>query len=72
MSKMAKKDNTKKEAKKKEKEKIDKKQNDEISITDDVRDTDYYHGLVSKIDVLPYLKKNGDFLLRKTDTKGKL
>lgn len=42
---------------------------DDVSITDDVRGADYYHGLIPKTDVEPLLKKEGDFLLRKTELK---
>ncbi|CAJ0565136.1 unnamed protein product, partial [Mesorhabditis spiculigera] len=40
---------------------------DTSSITDDVRGAEYYHGLVPRTDVEPLLKKDGDFLLRKTE-----
>ncbi|KAI6200030.1 Tyrosine-protein kinase [Aphelenchoides besseyi] len=41
-----------------------------LSITDDVKRADYYHGLVPRADIEPLLKKEGDFLLRKTETNG--
>jgi serine/threonine protein kinase len=40
---------------------------DPKSITDDVRDAQYYHGLVPRADVEPLLRKDGEFLLRKTE-----
>lgn len=45
---------------------------DAVSITDDVRGADYYHGLIPKADAEPTLKKEGDFLLRKTEHNGKV
>ncbi|KAI6186812.1 Tyrosine-protein kinase [Aphelenchoides besseyi] len=33
-----------------------------LSITDDVKRADYYHGLVPRADIEPLLKKEGDFL----------
>uniref|UniRef100_A0A914XZR7 Tyrosine-protein kinase n=1 Tax=Panagrolaimus superbus TaxID=310955 RepID=A0A914XZR7_9BILA len=47
-------------------------EDDEVSITDHVRAEDYYHGLMPKVDIEPLLKKDGDFLLRKTDNKGQI
>ncbi|KAI6218678.1 SH2 domain-containing protein [Aphelenchoides fujianensis] len=53
-------------------EKTDEKEDDQMSITDDIRGAEYYHGLVPRIDVEPLLTKEGDFLLRKTEhTPGK-
>lgn len=44
-----------------------------MSITDDVKGADYYHGLIPRTDIEPLLKKEGDFLLRKTElTPGNL
>lgn len=40
---------------------------DAVSITDDVRGAEYYHGLIPRVDIEPLLKKEGDFLLRKTE-----
>ncbi|MCP9257350.1 Tyrosine-protein kinase [Dirofilaria immitis] len=40
---------------------------DSVSITDDVKGADYYHGLIPRTDIEPLLKKEGDFLLRKTE-----
>ncbi|XGW23359.1 hypothetical protein V3C99_005529 [Haemonchus contortus] len=40
---------------------------DAVSITDDVRGAEYYHGLIPRMDAEPLLKKEGDFLLRKTE-----
>ncbi|GMT04929.1 hypothetical protein PENTCL1PPCAC_27103, partial [Pristionchus entomophagus] len=40
---------------------------DEGSVTDEVRNADYYHGLIPKTDAEALLKKDGDFLLRKTE-----
>ena len=60
----------KKDPNAKEKTKENTQQDDEVSITDDVRGADYYHGLVPRMDIEPLLKKDGDFLLRKTDNKG--
>lgn len=37
------------------------------SITDDVRDADYYHGLLPREDIEPLLKDHGDYILRKTE-----
>uniref|UniRef100_A0A1I8AHT1 Tyrosine-protein kinase n=1 Tax=Steinernema glaseri TaxID=37863 RepID=A0A1I8AHT1_9BILA len=45
---------------------------DEVSITEDVRGAEYYHGLVPKADVEPLMKNDGDFLLRKTETNGQI
>ncbi|KAK0405641.1 hypothetical protein QR680_018107 [Steinernema hermaphroditum] len=45
---------------------------DEVSITEDVRGAEYYHGLVPKADVEPLMKTDGDFLLRKTETNGQI
>ncbi|EYB82310.1 hypothetical protein Y032_0362g3498 [Ancylostoma ceylanicum] len=42
-------------------------QDDAVSITDDVRGAEYYHGLIPRMDAEPLLKKEGDFLLRKTE-----
>ncbi|PAV81767.1 hypothetical protein WR25_17509 [Diploscapter pachys] len=44
-------------------------QADRPSITGDIRGADYYHGLIPRSDVEPLLKKDGDFLLRKTEAK---
>lgn len=45
---------------------------DQMSITDDIRGAEYYHGLVPRVDAEPLLKKEGDFLVRKTEhTPGK-
>uniref|UniRef100_A0A914XZR2 Tyrosine-protein kinase n=1 Tax=Panagrolaimus superbus TaxID=310955 RepID=A0A914XZR2_9BILA len=73
-----KKDDTKEGKEKKDDTKEDKdkktitQQDDEVSVTEGVRDADYYHGLVPRIDIEPLLKKDGDFLLRKTDNKGQI
>uniref|UniRef100_A0AC35FJP5 Tyrosine-protein kinase n=1 Tax=Panagrolaimus sp. PS1159 TaxID=55785 RepID=A0AC35FJP5_9BILA len=67
----SKKDDTKEGKPKKEGNSITQN-DDEVSITDDVRGADYYHGLVPRLDVEPLLKKEGDFLLRKTDNKGQI
>ncbi|GMR53067.1 hypothetical protein PMAYCL1PPCAC_23262 [Pristionchus mayeri] len=40
---------------------------DEGSITDDIRNADFYHGLIPKTDAEALLKKEGDFILRKTE-----
>ncbi|KAF8368750.1 hypothetical protein PRIPAC_86579, partial [Pristionchus pacificus] len=40
---------------------------DESSVTDEVRNADFYHGLIPKTDAETLLKKEGDFLLRKTE-----
>ncbi|KAK6019149.1 hypothetical protein OSTOST_15226 [Ostertagia ostertagi] len=40
---------------------------DAVSITDDVRGAEYYHGLIPRMDAEPLLKREGDFLLRKTE-----
>ncbi|CAD5220090.1 unnamed protein product [Bursaphelenchus okinawaensis] len=48
-------------------EKTEDNENDDISITDDIRGAEYYHGLVPRTDIEPLLKKEGDFLLRKTE-----
>uniref|UniRef100_A0A7E4VPF5 Tyrosine-protein kinase n=1 Tax=Panagrellus redivivus TaxID=6233 RepID=A0A7E4VPF5_PANRE len=72
---MAKKDKKDKEEKKDGEKKEGgtiTQQDDEVSITDDVRGADYYHGLVPRVDIEPLLKKDGDFLLRKTDNKGQI
>uniref|UniRef100_A0AC34GFP4 SH2 domain-containing protein n=1 Tax=Panagrolaimus sp. ES5 TaxID=591445 RepID=A0AC34GFP4_9BILA len=63
---MAEIDDTKKEEKD---EKTITQQDNELSVTEDVRDADYYHGLVPKIDIELLMKKDGDFLLRKTNNK---
>ncbi|KAK0409644.1 hypothetical protein QR680_004672 [Steinernema hermaphroditum] len=42
------------------------------SISDDVRCADYYHGLVPRADIEPLLKVSGDFLLRKTESQGRI
>lgn len=43
---------------------------DEHSITDDVRGANYYHGLLPRVDIEPLLKKDGDFIVRKTEVNG--
>ncbi|KAI6197361.1 hypothetical protein M3Y94_01214900 [Aphelenchoides besseyi] len=43
------------------------KDEDQLSITDDIRGAEYYHGLVPRADIEPLLRKEGDFLVRKTE-----
>jgi len=38
-----------------------------VSITEDIRGAEYYHGLIPRVDIEPLLRKEGDFLLRKTE-----
>jgi tRNA A-37 threonylcarbamoyl transferase component Bud32 len=45
----------------------EKDEEDSMSITEDVRLAEYYHGLIPRIDIEPLLRKEGDFLLRKTE-----
>ena len=45
---------------------------DTSSITDDVRDSEYYHGLLPKEDIEPLLKEEGDYILRKTERRGEI
>lgn len=45
----------------------EEKDDEDISITEDVRSADFYHGLIPRTDIEPLLKKDGDFLLRKTE-----
>ncbi|CAD6187957.1 unnamed protein product [Caenorhabditis auriculariae] len=40
---------------------------DDASITDDVRGAEYYHGLIPRLDAEQVLRREGDFLLRKTE-----
>lgn len=42
------------------------------SITDDVRDSEFYHGLLPKEDIEPLLRHDGDYILRKTERKGEI
>jgi len=39
------------------------------SVLDDIQSADFYHGLISRVDIEPLLRKEGDFLLRKTEHK---
>ncbi|GMT28245.1 hypothetical protein PFISCL1PPCAC_19542 [Pristionchus fissidentatus] len=48
-------------------DKKDETKDDEGSITDDIRNADFYHGLIPKTDAEALLKKEGDFVLRKTE-----
>ncbi|CAB3403106.1 unnamed protein product [Caenorhabditis bovis] len=51
----------------------DSKRDEAPSVTDDIRGAEYYHGLVPRQDAEAILKREGDFLLRKTEqTPGKV
>lgn len=45
---------------------------DDISITEGMGKTEYYHGMLPRVDIEPLLKEDGDFILRKTEVNGKL
>ncbi|GMS89656.1 hypothetical protein PENTCL1PPCAC_11831, partial [Pristionchus entomophagus] len=45
----------------------DEKLKDEKSITDEVKYKSYYHGLIGKKGADEFLKKEGDFIIRKTE-----
>ncbi|GMR42020.1 hypothetical protein PMAYCL1PPCAC_12215, partial [Pristionchus mayeri] len=45
----------------------DRLQDDEGSITDDIRNSYFYHGLIPKTDAEALLKNEGDFIVRKTE-----
>jgi hypothetical protein len=45
----------------------DDKEEGPLPITDYVRDVSFYQGLIPRSDIEPLLKKDGDFLLRKTE-----
>lgn len=49
-----------------------KSEDDTSSITDDVREAEYYHGLLPKEDIEPLLKEEGDYILRKTERHGEI
>ncbi|KAI1703420.1 protein tyrosine kinase domain-containing protein [Ditylenchus destructor] len=43
---------------------------DDISITEGMGKTEYYHGMLPRVDIEPLLKEDGDFILRKTEVNG--
>ncbi|ULU12686.1 hypothetical protein L3Y34_015736 [Caenorhabditis briggsae] len=51
----------------------EKSSNNDASVTDDIRGAEYYHGMVPRQDAEGFLKREGDFLVRKTEqTPGKV
>ncbi|KAH7724954.1 TK/FER protein kinase [Aphelenchoides avenae] len=46
---------------------VEDKEADAPSITDDVRQAEYYYGFIPRTDIEPLLRKEGDFILRKTE-----
>ncbi|CAO4362049.1 hypothetical protein L5515_001807 [Caenorhabditis briggsae] len=52
---------------------VEKSSNNDASVTDDIRGAEYYHGMVPRQDAEGFLKREGDFLVRKTEqTPGKV
>lgn len=46
---------------------VEKSSNNDASVTDDIRSAEYYHGMVPRQDAEGFLKREGDFLVRKTE-----